>query len=188
MAGPRSITQNAPDARHWSLVPAHERRNTSARRVRALIFTLAPLFATWALAWWMLSHDPAPAIALILVNAAFLVHLFITKHNRGYGSRFRCRHQRNCPGHAIRVATLTPDDIRPMTHAIGQASTDSNGADHGHRLISRGPFYRLARVLRDHHALARLSRLTHRESLCQALCNQPGRRLVTFAKAKQLPL
>jgi omega-6 fatty acid desaturase (delta-12 desaturase) len=65
------------------------------------------------------------------------------------------------------------------------------GVHHVHHLASRIPFYRLPEVLRDHEVFAQTSRLTLRESLrCArlALWDEQGRRLVTFAEARRLPV
>ncbi|SFC26466.1 omega-6 fatty acid desaturase (delta-12 desaturase) [Tropicimonas isoalkanivorans] len=68
--------------------------------------------------------------------------------------------------------------------------TANIGVHHVHHLASRIPFYRLSEVLRDHEVLANAGRLTLRESLhCAtlALWDERGRRLVSFAEARQLP-
>ena len=67
--------------------------------------------------------------------------------------------------------------------------TGKIGVHHVHHLASRIPFYRLPEVLRDYDALADARRLTLRDSLrcaMMALWDEKGRRLVSFAEARQL--
>jgi omega-6 fatty acid desaturase (delta-12 desaturase) len=78
-------------------------------------------------------------------------------------------------------------DLPPILRWI----TGNIGVHHVHHLASRIPFYRLPEVLRDHEVFAQSSRLTLRESLhCArlALWDEKGRRLVTFAEARRLPV
>jgi omega-6 fatty acid desaturase (delta-12 desaturase) len=78
-------------------------------------------------------------------------------------------------------------DLPPILRWI----TGNIGVHHVHHLASRIPFYRLPEVLRDHEVLAQSSSLTLRESLrCArlALWDEKGRRLVTFAEARRLPV
>jgi omega-6 fatty acid desaturase (delta-12 desaturase) len=78
-------------------------------------------------------------------------------------------------------------DLPPILRWI----TGNIGVHHVHHLASRIPFYRLPEVLRDHEVFAQTSRLTLRESLhCArlALWDEQGRRLVTFAEARRLPV
>jgi omega-6 fatty acid desaturase (delta-12 desaturase) len=62
------------------------------------------------------------------------------------------------------------------------------GIHHVHHLYSRIPFYRLSEVIRDHPALARIHRLTLRQSLdCarRSLWDERHRKLISFAEARR---
>jgi len=68
--------------------------------------------------------------------------------------------------------------------------TANIGVHHVHHLASRIPFYRLPEVLKDHPELAGVGRITLRDSIgCArlALWDEAGRRLVSFAEARQMP-
>ncbi|MBM2575985.1 fatty acid desaturase [Jannaschia sp. Os4] len=60
------------------------------------------------------------------------------------------------------------------------------GVHHVHHLAARIPFYRLPEVLRDHPDLARMGRITVRESLATVrltLWDEAARRLISFREA-----
>ncbi len=106
-----------PTASNWTrtLGPT---ANPSPRRAFELAVTLAPFVGIWALAWWMLPISSALATALALANAAFLVRLFMIRHDCGHGSLLRSRRLCDWIGRVIGVVTLTPYDVRRRTHAI----------------------------------------------------------------------
>lgn len=66
--------------------------------------------------------------------------------------------------------------------------TANIGIHHVHHLYSRIPFYRLPQVLRDHGELARMNRMTIRESLRTVrmqLWDERSHRLMSFAEARK---
>lgn len=123
MANPASITADPSDARLWSRILVAYREPDTVRSVFELFITLAPLLATWAIAWWAISYSIAIAVALALGNAGFLVRLFVIQHDCGHGSFFRSKRLCNWLGRAIGVITLTPYDVWRKTHALHHGST-----------------------------------------------------------------
>ncbi|TMV66816.1 fatty acid desaturase [Thioclava sp. BHET1] len=128
-----------------------------SRSVFELIVTFVPFVALWAAAWRALSVSAALAFVLALVNAAFLVRLFMIQHDCGHGSLFRNRRLCDWIGRVIGIVTLTPYDVWRRTHAIHHATTGNlerrNAGDiplltvreyKGKRWIGRA-FYRLIR-------------------------------------------
>ncbi|WP_299604025.1 fatty acid desaturase [uncultured Tateyamaria sp.] len=107
----------------WSRAMAKYRQPIHSRSIFELTVTVAPFVAIWAVAWWMLSISTALAMALALVNAAFLVRLFMIQHDCGHGSLFRNRRLCDWIGRVIGVITLTPYDVWRKTHAIHHATT-----------------------------------------------------------------
>jgi omega-6 fatty acid desaturase (delta-12 desaturase) len=107
----------------WSRAMAKYRQPIHSRSIFELTVTVVPFVAIWAVAWWMLSISIALAMALALVNAAFLVRLFIIQHDCGHGSLFRNRRLCDWIGRVIGVITLTPYDVWRKTHAIHHATT-----------------------------------------------------------------
>lgn len=107
----------------WSRAMAKYRQPIHSRSIFELTVTVAPFVAIWAVAWWMLSMSTALAMALALVNAAFLVRLFMIQHDCGHGSLFRSRRLCDWIGRVIGVITLTPYDVWRKTHAIHHATT-----------------------------------------------------------------
>ena len=123
MTDPDTVGAAPVDERHWSRVLAQYRAPDPARSVLELVVTLAPFFAMYALAWWMLAYSTTLAVLLALGNAAFLVRLFMIQHDCGHGSFFRSKRLCTWLGRAIGVITLTPYDVWRETHAIHHAST-----------------------------------------------------------------
>jgi omega-6 fatty acid desaturase (delta-12 desaturase) len=123
MTGHHHSPEVSSDARQWSRVLTQYRAPDPARSLLELAVTLAPFAATWAVAWWILSHSIALAVVLALGNAAFVVRLFMIQHDCGHGSFFRSKHLCNWLGRLIGVITLTPYDVWRQTHAIHHATT-----------------------------------------------------------------
>lgn len=107
----------------WSRVLAKYRDPSLPRSLFELTVTLAPFLGLWALAWWMLSVSTVLAVALALLNAAFLVRVFMIQHDCGHGAFFRNRTLSDWVGRALGVLTLTPYDVWRRNHAIHHAST-----------------------------------------------------------------
>ncbi len=124
-AGQTDLMQEEPNLAppDWSRAMAKYRQPIHSRSIFELTVTVAPFVAIWSVAWWMLSISTALAMALALVNAAFLVRLFMIQHDCGHGSLFRNRRLCDWIGRLIGVITLTPYDVWRKTHAIHHATT-----------------------------------------------------------------
>ena len=107
----------------WTRVLTKYREPTPLRSLFELIVTLVPFVVTWALAWWMLSVSTVLAVVLALLNAAFLVRVFMIQHDCGHGAFFKNRTLSDWVGRALGVLTLTPYDVWRRNHSIHHAST-----------------------------------------------------------------
>lgn len=107
----------------WTRALAQYRVPDAKRSVYEIAITVVPLFALWALAWMALSISVWIAILLAILNAAFLVRIFIIMHDCGHGSFFRSRTVCNWTGRVLGVLALTPYDVWRQSHAIHHAST-----------------------------------------------------------------
>ena len=107
----------------WTRVLARYREPNLLRSLFELAVTLTPFVAIWALAWWMLSISTLLAVALALLNAAFLVRAFMIQHDCGHGAFFKNRALSDWVGRALGILTLTPYDVWRRSHAIHHAST-----------------------------------------------------------------
>ncbi len=94
-----------------------------SRSLWELMVTFAPFVAIWALAWWSLSISPWLAMALAVVNSAFVVRLFMIQHDCGHGAFLKNRQIGDWIGRVIGVLTLTPYDVWRRTHSIHHATT-----------------------------------------------------------------
>lgn len=122
--GSRGSRQDTPPTpADWTRVLGAYRRPIPSRSIFELAVTLTPFVAIWAVAWWMVSISSLLALALALVNAAFLLRLFMIQHDCGHGSFFRDRRLCDWIGRGIGVLTLTPYDVWRKTHAIHHATT-----------------------------------------------------------------
>ncbi|WP_246043941.1 fatty acid desaturase [Ruegeria sediminis] len=93
------------------------------RSVFELAITVIPFLALWAAAWLALPISVWAAILLAILNAAFLVRIFIIMHDCGHGSFFRNRTVCNWTGRVLGVLALTPYDVWRQSHAIHHSST-----------------------------------------------------------------
>ncbi|WP_170397753.1 fatty acid desaturase [Ruegeria arenilitoris] len=107
----------------WTRALAQYRVPDTKRSAFELAVTLLPLLALWAAAWFTLSISVWGAILLAVLNAAFLVRIFIIMHDCGHGSFFRNRSACTWTGRVLGVLTLTPYDVWRQSHAIHHSST-----------------------------------------------------------------
>jgi len=114
-------TQSPRTARQWLSILARYREPSTRRSLFELAVTLIPLFALWALAWMALSVSPWLALALAIVNGAFLVRIFIIQHDCGHGAFLKNRRAQDWVGRVLGVLTLTPYAVWRRTHSIHHA-------------------------------------------------------------------
>ncbi len=131
----------------------------------------------WAMGFklFLLVHLPITLVAASLGVWFFYVqHQFEQTHwDRGDDWSF----------HAAALHGSSHYDLPPVLRWF----TANIGVHHVHHLASRIPFYRLPEVLREVPVLARISRVTLRESFGAVrlvLWDEQKRRLVTFAEAR----
>ena len=99
------------EARDWVRVLAKYREPDPWRSVFELVITVTPFLILWALAWWSLSISTWLALGLAVLNAVFVVRIFMIQHDCGHGSFFRNRALSDWIGRALGVLTLTPYDV-----------------------------------------------------------------------------
>ncbi|WP_417676340.1 fatty acid desaturase [Pseudodonghicola sp.] len=107
----------------WTRILVKYREPILSRSLWELMVTFAPFVAIWALAWWSLSISPWLAMALAVVNSAFVVRLFMIQHDCGHGAFLKNRQIGDWIGRVIGVLTLTPYDVWRRTHSIHHATT-----------------------------------------------------------------
>lgn len=112
-------TQSSPrSAREWLSVLARYREPSTRRSLLELAATLVPFVALWALAWMALSVSPWLAVAVAMLNGAFLVRIFIIQHDCGHGAFLKNRTAQDWLGRVLGVLTLTPYAVWRRTHSI----------------------------------------------------------------------
>lgn len=104
-------------AREWISVLAQYRSINTARSSFELAVTVVPFIALWALAWWSLSISYWLAFGLSVLNAAFLLRLFIIQHDCGHGAFLENKTASTWIGRALGVLTVTPFDVWKRTHS-----------------------------------------------------------------------
>jgi omega-6 fatty acid desaturase (delta-12 desaturase) len=105
-------------AREWLSVLARYREPSTLRSLLELAATLVPFVALWALAWMALSVSPWLAVAVAMLNGAFLVRIFIIQHDCGHGAFLKNRTAQDWLGRTLGVLTLTPYAVWRRTHSI----------------------------------------------------------------------
>ena len=122
--GPRAdVPDRIDDPRDWVAILARYRTPSDWRSAWEVIVTAVPLLALWALAWWGVGVSPALAVALSVLNGAFLVRLFMIQHDCGHTAFFSSRRLSHWVGRVIGVVTLTPYDVWRRVHAEHHAGT-----------------------------------------------------------------
>ncbi len=134
-------------------------------------------FAIWAIGFklFLLVHLP-----ITLVAASLGVWLFYVQH------QFEHTHWDRREDWSFHAAALHGSSHYDLPMILRWFSANI-GAHHVHHLASRIPFYRLPEVLREVPVLARISRVTLRESFGAVrlvLWDEQKRRLVSFGEAR----
>lgn len=113
--------QTPRSAREWLRILARYREPSTWRSLFELAATLVPFLGLWVLAWMALSVSAWLAVALAMLNGAFLVRIFIIQHDCGHGAFLGNRRAQDWVGRVLGVLTLTPYAVWRRTHAIHHA-------------------------------------------------------------------
>ncbi len=111
-------TDTKRPAREWIKVLQSYRKPSAGRSWFELGITLGPFVALWAMAWWAMSISYWLTLGISIINAAFLLRLFIIQHDCGHGSFFENKTVSDWLGRVIGVLTLTPYDVWRRSHSI----------------------------------------------------------------------
>jgi omega-6 fatty acid desaturase (delta-12 desaturase) len=141
-------------AREWLTTLARYREPSTPRSLFELAATLTPFLTLWALAWMALSVSPWLALAIAVLNGAFLVRIFIIQHDCGHGSFLQNRKAQDWLGRALGVLTLTPYAVWRRTHSIHHA--------HAGNLDQRGIGDVLTLTIEEYRARSPLGQLMYR--------------------------
>jgi acyl-lipid omega-6 desaturase (Delta-12 desaturase) len=145
----------APEsAREWVAVLARYREPSRWRSTWEIVITAGPFVGLWALAWWSVDVSYALATFIAILNATFLVRLFMIQHDCGHAAFFRSRTLSDWIGRAIGVLTLTPYDVWRRLHAAHHAGTGN--------LEKRGMGDVLTLTVAEYRALSWRGRLGYR--------------------------
>lgn len=118
-----AVASDMRNARDWVVLLANYREPSHWRSLWELFITAGPFLMLWGLAWWSVHVSYALASFLAVLNAAFLVRLFMIQHDCGHASYFDNRRLSDWIGRVIGVLTLTPYDVWRRLHATHHAST-----------------------------------------------------------------
>jgi len=112
----------------WSRVLTAYRSPILSRALFELTVTLLPFVTLWVLAWAALSVSTPLAVGLALMNAFFLLRLFMIQHDCGHGAFLKNRKVGDWIGRVLGVLTLTPYDVWRQNHSTHHAT--SGNLDH----------------------------------------------------------
>ncbi|WP_088009152.1 fatty acid desaturase [Indiicoccus explosivorum] len=122
--------------------------------VRQMVNTLVPFIALWVLAYLSLSVSVWLTVALAVVNAGFVVRMFIIFHDCTHGSFFKNKKLNAVVGTITGILTLFPYEKWKREHAIHHA-TSSN-------LDKRGVGDIWVMTIEEYLAASKLERLKYR--------------------------
>jgi omega-6 fatty acid desaturase (delta-12 desaturase) len=131
------LTVPRADARDWVAILSKYREPDHLRSAFELAVTIVPFVILWCLAWWALSVGYWLALAISVLNAAFVLRLFTIQHDCGHGAFFKNRHVSDWVGRVLGVLTLTPYDVWRRTHSIHHSAAgnlDKRGIGDVHTL------------------------------------------------------
>jgi omega-6 fatty acid desaturase (delta-12 desaturase) len=99
------------------------REPSHMRSAFELVVTAALFGVFWAAAWWSFSISYWLTLVISIPAAAFLVRLFLIKHDCGHGAFFKRRSVNNWVGRVLGVFTLTPYNDWRDSHAKHHATS-----------------------------------------------------------------
>ncbi|MDO9525339.1 MAG: fatty acid desaturase [Gemmobacter sp.] len=140
--------------RDWVQVLARYREPILFRSVYELAVSLVPFVALWGLAWWSIAISPWLALGISVLNAGFLLRLFLIQHDCGHGSFFANRRVSDWVGRILGTLTLTPYEVWRRAHSIHH-STAGN-------LDKRGVGDITTLTVAEYNALSPLAKLQYR--------------------------
>lgn len=88
-----------------------------------LINSVIPFFVIWVLMYFSLSVNYLLTLGLALLNAMFLMRIFIIQHDCGHNSFFKSTHTNNLVGTFLGIITFTPYYAWRNSHAKHHASS-----------------------------------------------------------------
>lgn len=153
MNAPHTIDA-AAEARRWVPILARYREPSDRRSLIEIAVTLGPFLLLWALGWWALSVSPWLAVAIALLNGAFLVRIFVIQHDCGHGSLFRRKKLGDWVGRVLGVLTVTPYDVWRRIHAAHHGTAGN--------LDRRGPGEVYTMTTAEYRAQSPMGRLRYR--------------------------
>jgi omega-6 fatty acid desaturase (delta-12 desaturase) len=125
------------------------------RSIAEIVMSAAPLAAIWAIAWTAVSPGLWwLGLLLSMPAAAFVVRLFMIRHDCGHRAMFKGGPLNDRIGRAIGVITLTPYDCWRREHAIHHATSRN--------LDRRGTGSLLTLTVDEYRALNPLRRFGYR--------------------------
>ena len=116
-------TQTPRSPAEWTRVLMKYRTPILSRSLVALTATILPFLLIWTVAWLLISVSPWLSLCLALLNAGFLVRIFLIQHDCGHAAFFGSRALNDWTGRILGVLTLTPYDVWRRTHAIHHSTT-----------------------------------------------------------------
>ncbi len=110
-------------AQEWVRILAKYRDPSLSRSWFEVAVTFGAFALLWAVAWWAMSISYWLTLGISLVNAGFLLRLFVIQHDCGHGSFFKNRHVNDWVGRVLGVVTLTPYDQWRRAHSIHHSAS-----------------------------------------------------------------
>jgi len=114
--------EGAMTSRDWVRQLAKYRTPNLVRSIFEIAVSAVLFVALWAVAWFSLSISYWLALAIAVVNGAFVVRLFAIQHDCGHSAFFTNRHAGDWVGRVLGVLTLTPYDVWRRSHSIHHSS------------------------------------------------------------------
>jgi acyl-lipid omega-6 desaturase (Delta-12 desaturase) len=105
-----SQTQDAMQyiSQNWQQIVRKYQKPSTKIAITQILNTFLPFVALWAVMYWSLSVSYWLTLALALVNAFFLVRIFIIQHDCGHQSFTRSKRMNNAIGFVCSAFSLIP--------------------------------------------------------------------------------
>lgn len=114
---------NKKDKREWIKIVKQYQNSDDWHSTRQILTSVIPFLLILVLMYFSLQTSYWLTLALGVLNAGFIVRIFIIQHDCGHNSFYKSKRLNNLVGSIFGVITLTPYYLWRRNHAIHHASS-----------------------------------------------------------------
>jgi len=108
---------------NWKLIISKYKTKNRKKAIIQMLTSFLPFIVIWQLLYYSLFHSIIIFIILLIINAFFLVRIFIIQHDCGHNSFFKSRASNNIVGYLCSMFSFLPFKYWAKTHTFHHGHT-----------------------------------------------------------------